>query len=129
MQNKLFDNLITTVRVTKGGSVLPLYKISVLLKTGGSAGRCRSYVRSMLLLKGHSNDSIDSGVVKGEVFFFFFFFEDSRSNPGMKLFFLNISFISFAFYLICFFFIFELISYSKILSYAFSYSFMHWKCC
>ena len=27
-----------TVRVTNGGSVLPLYKISVLLKTGG-AGR------------------------------------------------------------------------------------------
>ena len=26
----------TTVRVTKSGSVLPLYKISVLLKTGGA---------------------------------------------------------------------------------------------
>ena len=39
-------NCPSTVRFTKSGSVLPLYKISVLLKTGG-AGVFISHVRSI----------------------------------------------------------------------------------
>ena len=93
-----------TVRFTKGGSVLPLYKISVLLKTGG-AGRFYNHTEE----KKHLNDSIDSVVVKSEDFVV----GNGGSNPSMALFCWSFSYTSWSFHLI-FSLHFVLISCSKI---------------
>ena len=97
VKSGFFDS---SVRVTKSGSVLPLYKISVLLKTGGAivfiVTRKINIVRKAAF--EHSNDSIDSVVVNGRDFVF----GGGGSNRSTVLFFLNFFFISFSFYLIFF---------------------------
>ena len=58
------------MRFTKSGSVLPLYKISVLLKTG-DAGVFIITRKINIVIQApfeRLNDSIDSIVVKGEDF-------------------------------------------------------------
>ena len=58
-----------TVRVTKNGNVLPLYKIRVLLKTGGAGKLIKTRTCKIdVVIKYHLTDSIGSVVVKGEDF-------------------------------------------------------------
>ena len=65
MQHGASVVVYSTVRFTKSGSVLPLYKISVLLKTG-DAGVFIITRKINVVIKQHSNDSINSVVVKEE---------------------------------------------------------------
>ena len=82
----------STVRFTKSGSVLPLYKISVLLKTGG-AGVFIITRMINIVIKASSNDSIGSVVFKREDFGV----GGGGSNPSMTLFFFFFYFILFSF--------------------------------
>ena len=83
---------LLTVRFTNGGSILPLYKVSVLLKTGG-ADRFM-VTRKIDVVIQASLERFDSVLVKGKDYFCCrgWRFESQYDTVFLKCFFISFSF-------------------------------------